>query len=278
MYSMIFLCFALKIEAEPFIDYYNLKKVHNINKVRIYKKEDILALITGTGVIKAAEGLSNLLARYYKDKGDIVLNIGIAGSSKRQKIGDVFIINKLLGINDDEYFLDIDYHPFKEGELKTILRKDINKHYYKNLVDLEGEAFYRVAQNYVFQQNIKIIKIISDNQDSNKLDKEFVKKIIKNSSVEIIEYINKLKQASSNTEKTIFFTKEEKNLLKIVGENYRLSKYLELELKNKAIDYKIRGNDLTKLLKDFSKIEAKDKKDRRKKYDELTEKLDLFKE
>ncbi|MFO7887819.1 MAG: hypothetical protein R6U59_05820 [Eubacteriales bacterium] len=274
---MIFLCFALKIEAEPFIDYFNLKKVHDVKKARIYKKENILAIITGTGVIKAAEGLSNLLARYYKDKDDIILNIGVAGGSKRQKLGDVFIINKLVGINDNEYFLDIDYHPFKEAELKTILRKDINKYYYKNLVDLEGEAFYRVAQSYVFQQNIKIIKIISDNQDSRKLDKEFVKKLVKNSSIGIIEYIDNLKQDKEKIEKIILFTKEDEKLLKIIGKNYRLSKYLELELKNKAVDYKIRGNDLTKLLKKFSEVKAKDKKDRRNKYDKLKEKLDLFK-
>jgi len=157
------------------------------------------------------------------------------------------------------------------------LRKDINKYYYKSLVDLEGEAFYRVAQSYVFQQNIKIIKIISDNQDSRKLDREFVKKLVKNSSIEIIEYIDNLKRDKEKIEKIILFTKEDEKLLKIIGKNYRLSKYLELELRNKAIDYKIRGNDLTKLLKNFSEVKAKDKKDRRNKYDKLKEKLDLFK-
>jgi len=183
---MIFLCFALKFEADPFIDIFKLKKVHGIDRVRIYKNEDITAVITGSGVINAAEGLSNIFARYYEGKNDILINIGIAGGSKKHKLGDIFIINKILGINNDEYFLDVSPHPFKEKELKTILVKDIKKHSsYEGLVDLEGEAYYRVAQNYVFQNNIYIIKIISDYKEDKKLNKSFVKKADQGDEVKI---------------------------------------------------------------------------------------------
>lgn len=275
---MIFLCFALKFEADPFIEFFNLKKVHNINKVRIYKNQDIAAVITGSGIINAAEGLSNLFTRYHEDRNDIFINIGIAGGSKKTKIGDIFIINKIVGINKDEYFLDVNFHPFKEITLETILRKDINNQTIKeSLTDLEGEAYYRVAQNYVFQNNIHIIKIISDYKEDKKLNRVFVKNLVKESSKKIINYINNLRQNTDKDIKTFKFSVREENLINIISKNYRLSRYLEIDFKKKAYDYKVRGNDLIKLLNSFTNVESYNKDDRRKKYNELTGKLEIFK-
>ncbi len=276
---MIFLCFALKFEADPFIDFFNLKKVHEINKVRIYKSENITAVITGSGIINAAEGLSNIFARYYKNKNDILINIGIAGGVREYKLGNIFIINKIVGINNDEYYLDVNPHPFKEIELKTILAKDINNHSSdKGVIDLEGEAYYRVAQNYVFQNNIHIIKIISDYKEDKKLDKAFVSNLIKENSKIIIDYINNLRQNNYVDEEVVRFSSEEENLINIISKNYMLSKYLEFDFKKKASDYKIRGNDLIKLLNSFSNIEADNKNDRRKKYNELIKRIEIFKD
>ncbi|MFW5890746.1 MAG: hypothetical protein ACOCUI_00850 [bacterium] len=275
---MIFLCFALKLEADPFIDLFNLKKVHGADKVRVYKNEDVIAVITGTGIINAAEGLSYLFSRYYKDKNDVFINIGIAGGSKKDKLGDIFIINKIVGINNDEYFLDINTHPFKEGVLKTILRKDINSHYNQDeLLDLEGEAYYRVAQKYFFQNNIHIIKIVSDYNQDRKLNVEFVKNLIENNLELIIKYINKLRLSNEDL-KPINFSEKEGKLINRISKNYMLSKYLELDFRKKVLDYKIRGNNIIELLNFFSDVEVYNKKDRRKKYNELSEKLEVFKD
>ncbi len=276
---MIFLCFALKLEADPFIEFFNLKKVHEINKVRIFKNQDIIAVITGSGIINAAEGLSSLFTRYYKSKNDILINIGIAGGIKKYNFGDIFIINKIVGINKDEYFLDVNLHPFKEIELETILSKDINNQSMKErLTDLEGEAYYRVAQNYVFQNNIHIIKILSDYKEDKKLNRIFVKSLVKESSKKIIDYINNLRENTDKKINPIKFSVREENLINIISKNYNLSKYLEIDFKKKAYDYKVRGNDLIKLFSCFSNVEADNKDDRRKKYNELTEKLEIFKE
>ena len=56
-----------------------------------------------------------------------------------------------------------------------------------------------------------------------------------------------------------------------------LSNYLKIDFKKKALDYKIRENDLVKLLEDFSDVKVFDKKNRRTKYDELCKKLEIFK-
>jgi hypothetical protein len=52
---------------------------------------------------------------------------------------------------------------------------------------------------------------------------------------------------------------------------------LKIDFKKKALDYKIRENDLVKLLEDFSDVKVFDKKNRRTKYDELCKKLEIFK-
>jgi hypothetical protein len=273
---MIFLAFALHIEAQPYITKFNLKKVHNINNIRIYKNENIAAVITGTGVINAAAGLSGLFANYYENKDDIFINIGLAGGSKENKIGEVFIINKIMGINYDEYYPDISGHPFKESSLRTILRKDINKIETKEgLLDLEVEGYYNVAQNYVYQNNIHIIKILSDYNDTRHLNIEKIKNILKDTSEEVIEYIKVLDNIKCN-HRPDFTEKEIKLIDKIVG-NFMLSNYLKIDFKKKALDYKIRENDLVKLLEDFSDVKVFDKKNRRTKYDELCKKLEIFK-
>jgi hypothetical protein len=273
---MIFLAFALYVEAQPYITKFNLKKVHNINNIRVYKNENIAAVITGTGVINAAAGLSGLFENYYENKDDIFINIGLAGGSKENKIGEVFIINKIMGINYDEYYPDISGHPFKESSLRTILRKDINKIETKEgLLDLEGEGYYNVAQNYVYQNNIHIIKILSDYNDTRHLNIEKIKNILKDTSEEVIEYIKVLDNIKCN-HRPDFTEKEIKLIDKIVG-NFMLSNYLKIDFKKKALDYKIRENDLVKLLEDFSDVKVFDKKNRRTKYDELCKKLEIFK-
>ncbi len=276
---MIFLVFALKIEAEPFINKLELKKVHNINKTRIYKRENIVALITGTGLINAAASLSYGLSKYYNNKNDIIINIGIAGGPKELKIGDPVLINKIIGVDGNEFFPDISEHPFKEGTLKTVLKTEIKNDKNDNyLQDLEGEALYCVSQNYVYQNNIHLIKIVSDFKDIDYLNKVKVVDILNKNKKEIINYINYLKDKSleyNNKEKIL--SEKEADLIEVVANNLNLSVYLKNEFVKKSIDYKNRKNNLIKLLKKYDSIIVSNKLDRGKYYDEIKSELELYK-
>lgn len=276
---MIILVFALKIEADPFIKELGLKKIHNISKVRVYKKDDIVAVITGTGIINTSSNLSFLLSKYYDDKNDVVINIGIAGGCEKSNIGDAFLINKIIGVDGDEYFPDVDNQGFEEATLKTVLKSEIkNKKYSDYIQDMEGEAVYSVAQNYVYQNNIHLIKIISDLKDTDYIDRSTVLKILNKNKNKIFEYIEyRLEESNKNKNLEKILSKEESILIEEVSERLKLSVYLKNEFRKKCVDYKIRKNNLIKLLKKYDNLNVSNKVDRGNYYDEIKSELETYK-
>jgi len=277
---MIFLVFALKIEADPFIRELDLKKIHEINKIRIYKKDKIAAVVTGTGLVNTSSNLTYALSKFYEGKEDIILNIGTAGGPKNLDIGESILINKIIGIDKNEYFSDLPKHPFKEGKLLTVIKSDLKKNRYSGyLQDMEGEAVYLVAQNYVYQHNIILIKIISDYKNTSLLNKDVVEGIMDKSAGEIIDYIYYLKgESRTNDEKEIILTKEETFFLKKISGNLGLSAYQKNEFVKKSIDFKNRKNNLIKLLTKYKNINVSNKVDRGRYYDEIKSRLEIFKE
>lgn len=162
---------ALLCEAQTFIEKLKLKKINSAPK--IYANANTLVLIGGVGKDNTVNSLEYIFQNYNISK---VFNIGTAGcSDKTVEIGSLFCsTHKLDGI---------DILPLITNEF-PVFEKEIEQ---KALFDMEGEYFYEISKKYT--EDIYIFKVVSDHLDIQRLDKEFVKKIIFNNFDLLAKYI-----------------------------------------------------------------------------------------
>jgi len=91
---MLFILFALKSEAQAFVDKFKLKKKKDLNYTLFYNNH-ITAIVSGVGVLNASNAVSFLLNNYTIDSDDIFINIGICGASNEYKIGELIQISQV---------------------------------------------------------------------------------------------------------------------------------------------------------------------------------------
>jgi uncharacterized tellurite resistance protein B-like protein len=161
---------ALKIEAEPIIDYFKLKSTNGI-----YQNENINLTVTGQGKIKSAINTAVLLSQY----NYFALNIGIAGSNKYE-INRGFFIHKITD-TDTGYNYYPDIADLNSEEIHTVSK--VGKYF--SLVDMESSGFFEAAYKFLNVNEIILYKIISDTP-VHKADKNEIPELIK-SHINIIE-------------------------------------------------------------------------------------------
>ncbi len=157
---------AMKREATPLINYWNLKE--NSKKFYSNKKKKINLIISGIGK-KRAENATIYLAEK-TNNNSFFLNIGIAGH-KNYKLGEIILISKITD-NKTKY----SWYPsllwktkIKKTPLITVGFPKIR--YTTNfLYDMEASGFFKGAREFVGPEMVQCIKIISDNKKSSILN------------------------------------------------------------------------------------------------------------
>ena len=152
---------AMKREATPLINYWNLKE--NFKNFYSNKKKKINLIISGIGK-KKAEKATIYIGQ--KTNNYFFLNIGIAGH-KNFKLGEIILISKVTD-NKNKY----SWYPsllwktkIKKSPLMTVIFPKIR--YTTNyLYDMEAAGFFKGARNFVGPEKVQCIKIVSDNKDS----------------------------------------------------------------------------------------------------------------
>ena len=152
---------AMKREATPLINYWNLKE--NSKNFYSNKKKKINLIISVIGK-KKAEKATIYIGQ--KTNNYFFLNIGIAGH-KNFKLGEIILISKVTD-NKNKY----SWYPsllwktkIKKSPLMTVIFPKIR--YTTNyLYDMEAAGFFKGARNFVGPEKVQCIKIVSDNKDS----------------------------------------------------------------------------------------------------------------
>ena len=152
---------AMKREATPLINYWNLKE--NSKNFYSNKKKKNNLIISGIGK-KKAEKATIYIGQ--KTNNYFFLNIGIAGH-KNFKLGEIILISKVTD-NKNKY----SWYPsllwktkIKKSPLMTVIFPKIR--YTTNyLYDMEAAGFFKGARNFVGPEKVQCIKIVSDNKDS----------------------------------------------------------------------------------------------------------------
>ena len=154
---MIYLIFALKAEAQAFVD----------------KKLDVNIVISGMGIQNMYNATKKIIE--VMNKNDIIVNIGICGASKKFEIGElleIYIPTQSVGTNST----------------LTCVDKEINQRDKYDIVDMESSGFIDATNDI---KNRYMFKIVSDHFEPNTVTKDGTKKLIFNKIDEIMKRINR---------------------------------------------------------------------------------------
>ena len=258
---MIYIAVALGIEARPLIKKFKLKKDSTINRVQVFKNEKIILIVTGVGILKSAIALTYILSKVKIDSDDIFINIGICGAkNKEYKIGDIVLCNKIINSESKRaYYPDMIFdHRFKEGSLESFNRV-INSEsgVTGDLVDMEGAGLIEASSYFFETYQVNIIKIVSDYLDGD-IDPKSVENLIEKALVEIEIWLER--RSEFHLEKELEFLDEERREVDSLIVKGRFSVTMVNELESLLLYYKLKGENLIKLIKNYDKIDMKDKK------------------
>ncbi|MCG8500077.1 MAG: nucleoside phosphorylase [Firmicutes bacterium] len=258
---MLFIAAALYIEARPLIAYYNLKKDNASRYYQIFRNEDIVLVITGTGKVNSAVGVSHMLSRYPFTEQDAVINWGICGTGCGDgKPGTPYLVHKIIDHETGRsYYPDmLLVHPFAEADLETFSSPvTADRSLAALLCDMEASGFYQAAAKYFSPHNIHVIKIVSDRLEGERLEQDFVLALLHSNVTVFDEFVQNVKAASD--QKREILSQEEYRSIQQIMKALRLSESQRHRLVKACTRYKIRTDKTLDFLKQYEYVRVQTK-------------------
>lgn len=186
MQSLLNIVVALHCEAKPLIRFYRLKKITPTAQQKIpyslFTNNDnsIYLIISGVGKIKMAAATAFLYFFTGGKSWATFLNIGIAGSAAIP-IGEAILANKITEFSTTRHAYP--FIPFKKFAQCHLTTYDLpHCEFPFGMIDMEGSAFFQVATSYVTQEQVQVLKIISDGPEKSYdyLNEKIVTDLIEN--------------------------------------------------------------------------------------------------
>lgn len=242
---MLFIAAALYCEALPFIEYFKLKKDNTVNKFQVFQGEGIRLLVTGTGSIPAAIGLTHLCTLYPPASSDFFLNAGICGMDRRDgglEPGSICLCNKITDWSTKRSFYpDVLFsHPFIERGIVTWpfavtgLKEEENRQRREeepaeSLFDMEAAGLYQAAVCFFKPHQMFFLKVVSDYGEGETIRPQNVTELMEKALVPIVQWYKKLGEATPLEEPV--FCEEEEELIQALARGMLCSVTMEYQLK-----------------------------------------------
>ena len=186
---------AIKAEAEPLADYYGLKQDHSYG-YPFYGTDEMKIICTGIGRKNINDVLINFYERLPKNTKAQFVNIGIAGGKKNEcKIGECFIIDNVYDDKSEKVFnLNNKLESHCSTQNITTVSNPISDGgaSYSTLVDMEAHEICSTISKLGLEDNLLIVKIVSDFMDINKKDISYnrVYDLVENNLININRLLN----------------------------------------------------------------------------------------
>ncbi|SMC33079.1 Nucleoside phosphorylase [Oscillospiraceae bacterium] len=188
---MIALFFAMKGEADPYIDALGLKGAGDISGFKIYSDDTYILCVTGMGKVNSACAVTRILS-LYEGKIDIAVNIGTCAG---EDVGRTYIINRICDIDSgrDLYpdmlykspFVEISLHTSDRYKKDSVFEDDYGPYVY----DMEGAAFFISASNFLSPDRILLFKTVSDPGDPDIVTADYCRSLLEPSVQDITALI-----------------------------------------------------------------------------------------
>ena len=192
---------ALKEEAKIILDYYEMALINKKTLYPIYKntEETHWLILSGIGRHNSAAATSYLYTISNASKWTSWINIGIAGSGKGD-YGNIYLVDKIF--NQNFYITYPSTMPKSNLPKMSLLTTDIPITDYssKELIDMEGSAFFDIASKLTSKEFICIMKIISDGPKNNikQLTKLRINELLKLNLTKIAQIVTYYENLSEN--------------------------------------------------------------------------------
>lgn len=192
---MIALVVALKDEAKPLIEYFKLAHLPEFKEFKIYKKDEVLLIISGVGKVKSAVATGYMLMKFKDLKA--VINFGICGCGDLKiNVGEMLLANKVVDeATGRSFFSDIpSSHNLREFTIHTYDKPVENQKVGSIGVDMEASGFFEGALKFVKADRIFAVKLVSDHLDFKTNDPIFVVELIKKHVKQLDEFVQIFKE------------------------------------------------------------------------------------
>jgi nucleoside phosphorylase len=171
--SKILIHTALLCEAQPFIDYYKLKKTNLVPT--LYENDNMIVAVLGMKKNQTKKHLAEIFTRFSIKKA---FNIGIAGCSNTHiPIGALFCTTHTLSTIEKVDITTVNEPLNDVSQLKTLL------------VDMESSVFLDTATMHLNKTDCFVFKVVSDYCESKIPKKSFVTQLIFKNLPIIKEYL-----------------------------------------------------------------------------------------
>lgn len=285
---MIYISTALYCEAQPFIGHYNLKKDMTESKFQIFRNDSILLIITKTGSINAAIGVTYLCTGHIPGPSDLFINIGIcAGMNNDISVGTLFLCNKITEqVTSRSYYPDVLFaHPFLEGSIissPNIINNKREEKYVNEkpnmvkelLIDMEAAGAYQGASIFFQPHQLIFLKVVSDYGTGEKVTPEKVTDLIGSNIEKITSWLDQIH--SNCLVNQISFLEEEEECIRKVIVNLQCSVSMEYQLRQILRYYKLAHGSFCKRLNQYMNnpdMPCKTKTEGKKYFEQLKSKL-----
>lgn len=158
------LCFALQIEAKPFIELGKCKQVKQHKDIKLYTGNNFDCLVMGLGSVRTAAAVGWINGMLQTDV--IFTNIGLCGSASKPLYGIYNIVKVTDNTIQKSFYPELTYNALPLASLITVAMPANAKQLAlmpNDLIDMEGYAFCKSASMFVNSAQIQLIKFVSDN-------------------------------------------------------------------------------------------------------------------
>ena len=222
---------ALRAEATPLIDAFNMKIVENKSLFPIYANEEKghALVISGMGSIKSAAAATFLKNHLKINDHSAWINFGIAGFFKGP-IGDIYQANKVVSKESGAaFFPGLRLSKLIPAAILFTVSKPENGYKEKVLYDMEAAGFCEMAPSFSCNELTYVIKIVSDtpSASSSLITKHLIRELIEKQLSKISDILAEIEM----------LVEEEKKRLSIPNEIIEFEKRFKFTETNK---YKFR--------------------------------------
>ncbi|MDF1881312.1 hypothetical protein JHD50_08360 [Sulfurimonas sp. MAG313] len=186
---MIIIFCAFEVEARALVDKYKLSKKED-DEYKTFYNEDTLILISGMGQDNAQKASEYFLLNYSHSQKDIFINLGICAAHTIYKVGDIVQIKKLAN-EEESHLLKTANSSIKKVSCfstKVPVSCPVNE----DIAEMEAMSLYLALSPYFPKENMSFLKVVSDNFDCAKPNKDFIISLFNNQFNEIDTHIKHL--------------------------------------------------------------------------------------
>lgn len=188
---MLFIVTALMIEASPIIQHYGLKRDMTTHAFPVYRRDDVVLIISGVGKVRCAMATTWLYAAMFslEQSGQplLLVNIGFCGTDRPDiPSGRLVLAGKVTDRDSGrDFYPDVrrdDRLPlvtlYCSGRRVTAGHDPAAQPGKPVWVDMESAGFMEAAGHFVTADRILVFKIVSDHLEPDRLDKKYLQQLM----------------------------------------------------------------------------------------------------